>query len=211
MRKISVLHLLSVKTVQSFKFSREEEIGELINSLSESSDSGSLVDLSQKIYALIGSIVLRIAFGRRFKGSVFDKERFSELVKELMTFAGGFSSQDMFPYVGWVLDKVNGYHVKLEKVCREMDSFFEEVIDDHVRKPEERIEEQEDIIDVMLRIERDQRQNDEQAWFSRVNIKAILVVSQYYSCSHSVCMVSVLLKLTIKNVISGHIFGRNRH
>ncbi|KAK9191790.1 hypothetical protein WN943_020405 [Citrus x changshan-huyou] len=63
-----VIELFSMKRVQSFQFIREEEVASLVNSISQASSSASPADLSQKIFALSGSIQFRVAFGRRFQG-----------------------------------------------------------------------------------------------------------------------------------------------
>lgn len=174
-RKICVLQLFSLKRVQSFRFIREEEIASVMNSISQSSASVTPVNLSEMMYALAGSIILRIAFGQRFQGSVFDNDKFSESIHAAEALFGRFTAEEMFPNVGWIIDKLTGYHIKLERVFHELDTFFEQVIGDHdLKKPEREIQEQEDIIDVMLKIERNQGESGE-AWFTKVHIKAILM------------------------------------
>lgn len=172
-RKICVLELFSLKRVQSFRFIREEEVALLMNSISQSSSSATPVDLSEKIFALTGSIISRMALGQRFRGSNLDNKKFEQLVHTTESIMGGFTTEECFPYVGWIIDRLNGYHVKLEKVFHELDTFFQKAIDDHL-KPERRIEDQEDIIDVMLNLERHQTKSDE-APLMRDHIKAVLL------------------------------------
>lgn len=133
LRKISVLELFSLKRVQSFRFIREEEVALLMNSISESSSSASPVDLSEKMFALTGSITFRMAFGKRFRGSNFDNHRFEELVHAVESLVGGFTAAECFPYVGWIIDRLNGYHTKLERVFQELDTLFQQIIDDHLK------------------------------------------------------------------------------
>ncbi|KAL5759982.1 hypothetical protein ACOSP7_018484 [Xanthoceras sorbifolium] len=158
-RKICILGLFSLKRVQSFWFIREEEVSLLMNSISQSASSATPVDLSEKIFALTGSIVFRMAFGQRFRGSNLDNKKFEGL--------------ECFPYIGWIIDRLNGYHAKLDKVFHELDTFFQKVIDDHL-KPKRRIEDQEDFIDVMFKLMRDQTKSDE-ARLTQDNIKAVLL------------------------------------
>ncbi|KAK1577298.1 hypothetical protein Q3G72_020508 [Acer saccharum] len=150
---------------------REEEIASLLNSISQSSSSVTPVDLSEKIHALAGSIILRIAFGQRFPGSVLDNDKFSELIHDAEALFGSFTADEMFPYVGWIIDKLTGYHTKLERVFHELDMFYEQVIGDHL-KAERETNDEEDIIDVMLKIVRNQKSGE--SWFTEVHIKAIL-------------------------------------
>ncbi|KAK1577838.1 hypothetical protein Q3G72_025318 [Acer saccharum] len=150
MRKIFVLELFSLKRAQSFRLIREEEVGSLINSISQSALSSSAstpINLSEKIYALTGSIVFRMAFGQIFQG---------------------------------IVDRLNGYHTKLEKTFHDLDNFFEKAIEDY-RQPERAIDQdQEDIIDVMLKLEKDQTKSGE-AQITKDNIKAVLLVSSFFS------------------------------
>ncbi|KAK2636612.1 hypothetical protein Ddye_031404 [Dipteronia dyeriana] len=176
MRKICVLELFSLKRAQSFRFIREEEVGSLINSISQSalSSSATPVNLSEKIYALTGSIVFRMAFGQIFRGSGLDNHKFEKLIRATESSIGGFTTEECIPYVGWIVDRLNGYHAKLEKTFHDLDNFFERAIDDH-RKPERAIDQdQEDIIDVMLKLEKDQTKSGE-AQITKDNIKAVLM------------------------------------
>lgn len=178
LRKISVLELFSLKRVQSFRFIREEEVALLMNSISESSSSASPVDLSEKMFALTGSITFRMAFGKRFRGSNFDNHRFEELVHAVESLVGGFTAAECFPYVGWIIDRLNGYHTKLERVFQELDTLFQQIIDDHLKPVETTKQEhvKEDIIDVMLKIERDQAESHEsEAWLTKNHMKAVLL------------------------------------
>ncbi|KAL9420818.1 hypothetical protein AB3S75_038398 [Citrus x aurantiifolia] len=78
MQKSCVIELFSMKRVQSFQFIREEEVASLVNSISQASSSASPADLSQKIFALSGSIQFIVAFGRRFQGVIFYNHKFHE-------------------------------------------------------------------------------------------------------------------------------------
>ncbi|KAK1575735.1 hypothetical protein Q3G72_007894 [Acer saccharum] len=176
MRRICVLELFSLKRAQSFRFIREEEVGSLINSISQSALSSSAntpVNLSEKIYALTGSIVFRMAFGQIFRGSGLDNHKFEKLIRATESSIGGFTTEECIPYVGWIVDRLNGYHAKLEKTFHDLDNFFEKAIEDH-RKPRVIDQDQEDIIDVMLKLEKDQTQSGE-AQINKDNIKAVLM------------------------------------
>ncbi|XP_031284873.1 cytochrome P450 71B10-like [Pistacia vera] len=170
-RKICVLELFSLKRTQSFQFIREEETAFLINSISESSSSSSSVDLSEKLFALTGSIVFRMAFGKRFRGSKFDNHRFEELVHAAESVLGGFTANECFPYIGWIIDRLTSYHAKLERVFHELDTLFQQIIDDHLKPERSKQEVQEDFIDVMLKIEREETESR----LSKDHIKAVLL------------------------------------
>lgn len=188
MRKLCVIELFSVKRVQSFRSIREEEVALLMNSISQASSSALPVDLSEKIFALNGSMVLRMAFGKRFQGSHFDNHRFEELIDESEAVAGCFTAEECFPYVGWIIDRFTGYHAKLDRVFYELDSFFQQEIDDHLKFGRTKRED-EDIIDVMLKIEREQTKSCFGAHLTNDHIKAVLMVSSFhFHTQHSFLM-----------------------
>ncbi|KAI9169447.1 hypothetical protein LWI28_012465 [Acer negundo] len=144
-----------------------------MDTISQSASSATPVDLSEKTFAFTASIVFRMAFGHIFQGSDLDNHKFEKLIRATEYFMGGFTTEECIPYVGWIIDRCNGYHAKLKKVFHELDTFFEKAINDHL-KPERKIEGQEDIIDVMLKIEKDQIKPGE-AQITKDNIKAVLL------------------------------------
>ncbi|KAG2701885.1 hypothetical protein I3760_06G065900 [Carya illinoinensis] len=172
-RKICVLEVFSVKRVQSYRTIREEEVDMLINSIWKSSSSATFVDLSEKLFALTANITFRIAFGKSFRGSDLDNEKFQEVVHGVEAMMGSFNASEYVPYVGWIVDRLSGRLERLERIFHELDDFFQQVIDLHL-KPERTKPEHEDIIDVLLKIEREQTEVDV-AHFSKENIKAVLL------------------------------------
>ncbi|KAF2291809.1 hypothetical protein GH714_035691 [Hevea brasiliensis] len=177
MRKICVLELFSAKRVQSFQFVREEEIDLLIDSIYKSSSSATAVDLSEKTLSLTANITCRVAFGKGFQERGLSHERFQEVIHEGLAMLGSFSAADFFPYVGWIVDRLTGLHARLERNFQEFDVFYQKVIDDHIQKGTKEPG-QEDIIDVLLRLERFQTESGT-IQFSEDHIKAILMDSDY--------------------------------
>ncbi|XVF78404.1 hypothetical protein PTKIN_Ptkin14bG0129500 [Pterospermum kingtungense] len=174
MRKICVLELFSVKRVQSFRFTREEEVALMIDSISKSSSSGKPVYLSKKLMSLTSEITCRVAFGSStFRDGEFDVEKFQELVHEALGIIGSFSASDFFPYVGWIIDRITGYYGRLERIFHDFDLFYQQLIDDHLRSGRQK-QENEDIIDVLLKIM--ENQIDSSALqITHDHIKAILM------------------------------------
>ncbi|KAG2701873.1 hypothetical protein I3760_06G064800 [Carya illinoinensis] len=173
-RKICALELFSVARVQSFSFIREEEVASLVNSISQSASSATPVDLSEKMLALItANILCRTAFGKNFRGSGLDNEKLREVGHEAEVMFASFSATEFFPYVGWIIDRLSGPIRRLEKIFRDLDDFLQQTIDLHL-SPKKTEQDHEDLIDVLLRIERDQRTNTGAPPFNRDNIKAIL-------------------------------------
>ncbi|GMJ09695.1 cytochrome P450, family 71, subfamily B, polypeptide 36 [Hibiscus trionum] len=173
LRKICVLEIFSVKRVKSFRLVREDEVGSLIDSISRSSSTGPM-NVTEKVFALSGSIIFRTAFGKCFHGSEFDGAKLYELIHDVAVVASAFSYEECFPGFGWIIDRLNGHNGRVERVFRELDALFQQVIDDHLKPG--RTKHEEDIIDVMLGIEKEQiGELGHRAWLTKNHIKAVLV------------------------------------
>ncbi|KAK8657367.1 hypothetical protein V6N13_035608 [Hibiscus sabdariffa] len=131
------------------------------------------VNLTEKMFALSGSIIFRQAFGKSFRGSEFDRGKFYELVHDAETVAGALSYDECFPGFGWIVDWISGHSLRVERVFRKLDSLFQLVIDEHLKPG--RTNQEEDIIDVMLGIEKEQTEEYGHAWLTKNHIKAILL------------------------------------
>ena len=175
MRQLVVLELFSLKRVHSFRPLREAEVGLLINSISESASSAtSTINLTGMLFALTANITFKMSFGFDYRGTDFDRDRFHEVVHEAEAVAG-LSTGELFPFGGWIIDRINGHHARTERVFYELDKFFQHVIDDHLKPGRQK--EHDDMIDVLLRIEKDQAQLEAGgAPFTKENIKAVLLV-----------------------------------
>ncbi|EEF32357.1 cytochrome P450, putative [Ricinus communis] len=155
-RKISVIELFSIKRVQSFRFIREEEVTSLIDSISRASASATPISLTQNLMTLLANIAFRMAFATNFEATAFAKDRFKILIDDAVTLLGSFSASDYFHRVGWIIDRITGYHARSERVFQELNTFYEQIIDEHLKLGGKLNKGHEDIVDVLLRIERDQ-------------------------------------------------------
>ncbi|KAL4360957.1 hypothetical protein GQ457_04G008020 [Hibiscus cannabinus] len=176
MRKICVTELFNMKRVQSFQSVRKEEVDLLIKSISESAALANPVDLSKGILSLTASITFRIAYGKSFQGSELDNDnKLEKLVSEVSTMLGSFCASDFFPYVGNVIDWFTGFHRRLENTFHELDAVFQQIIDDHLKSGTTMHDHnQEDIVDVLLRMGKDQTESDA-VHLTKDHIKAILL------------------------------------
>ncbi|KAL6190466.1 hypothetical protein ACLB2K_036863 [Fragaria x ananassa] len=119
-RKICVLELFSVKRVQSYRAIREEEVAKMIASISKesaSSSSNSCVDLTEKLFAVMGSIAFRVIFGTSFEGSSFEHDTFHQVLHEAEIMLAGFTAADFFSFQNWVIDD----HLKPGRIQPEHD------------------------------------------------------------------------------------------
>ncbi|KFK43573.1 hypothetical protein AALP_AA1G143900 [Arabis alpina] len=173
-RKLAVNELFSLKKVQSFRYIREEEVEFVVKKMSESALKQSSVDLSKTFFSLTASIICRVALGQNFheSGFIIDQDRIEELVTESAEALGTFTFSDFFPgglgrFVDWLFRR----HKRINKVFEELDTFYQHVIDDHL-KPEGR--KNPDIVSLMLDMI-DKHGNADSFKLDMDNLKAIVM------------------------------------
>lgn len=152
-RKICVVHLLSSKKVQSSAPIRREEVSRMIQKISSLSSASEVVNLSDLLITLSGSIICRIAFGKRCNDEV-EKSRFLRLLNEAQIMFTTFFFADYFPFIGGRLDKLTGLSSRLERAFNDLDEFYNKIIDDHL-DPNKPQSDNEDIVDVLLQFRKE--------------------------------------------------------
>ncbi|KAG5514978.1 hypothetical protein RHGRI_036126 [Rhododendron griersonianum] len=152
MRKLCVIELLTIKRVKSFWYVRESEVAHLISTISQSIPNP--VDLSDLVFALTNNVIGKIAFGTSHRGNQFEYGKLKDIVDDAMTLLSGFSASDFFPGIGSALDFVTGLQWKLERCFRNLDTFFQKVLEEHL-DPARPTPQHKDIIDVMLGLAKD--------------------------------------------------------
>ncbi|KAI7733770.1 hypothetical protein M8C21_015233 [Ambrosia artemisiifolia] len=127
----------------------------MINKMKAPSSTKQLVDLSEAVMVLTSNIISRVAFGKRPSDYNYRKEgtRLSELMLECQEVFGHFYYRDHFPLMGW-LDKLNGSIARLEKIYKDMDEFYQEVIDEHLNQNQPNKME-DDMVDILLKLKQD--------------------------------------------------------
>ncbi|EOY12081.1 Cytochrome P450 71D10, putative [Theobroma cacao] len=149
-RKICTVELLTAKQVQSFHSIRQEEVSALVKSVS--SNEGSQINLSNKIFSLTYGITSRAAFGNKCK----DQETFSSTIREVVKLISGFSIADMYPSFR-VLQLISGLRQKLGTLHQKSDKILQGIIDEHRERMESgKISEgeaKEDLVTVLLKIQ----------------------------------------------------------
>ena len=123
-RKICVLKLLSAKRVQSFRSIREEEVWNLIETISLS--SGLPVNLRKNLFTITNSVISRAAFGEKCKG----QDEFISLNKEINKLASGFNVPDLYLSLKFIAS-INGMKTTLKRLHQKMDNILQDIIDDH--------------------------------------------------------------------------------
>nr|DAD39593.1 TPA_asm: hypothetical protein HUJ06_013916 [Nelumbo nucifera] len=114
-RKICIIILFCTKSVQSFRFIREDEISILIESISKSAAALNPVNPSEMIFSTANSIICRMAFSKSFHHGASETCSFYEMLDERHALIRSFAFSNYFPYVGFVLDSLTGLNTRLER------------------------------------------------------------------------------------------------
>ncbi|QCE03839.1 cytochrome P450 [Vigna unguiculata] len=149
-RKICVVHILSSIRVSNFSTIRHFEVKQMIRKISMQASSSKVTNLSDALMSLTTTIICRIAFGRRYEDEGTERSRFHGLLNECQAMLGMFFFSDYIPFLGWI-DRITGLRARLEQNFKELDTFYQEVIDEHM-DPNRKTPENEDLIDVLLQL-----------------------------------------------------------
>ncbi|TXG52110.1 hypothetical protein EZV62_021279 [Acer yangbiense] len=150
MRKLCVVHLFNPTRVQQFRPIREDEVSRMIEKISKSVFASKPVNLSALVMSLTSTIICRVAFGKRYEDEGVERSRFQALLNETQAMFASFFFSDHFPFMGWI-DRFTGLISRLEKNFKNFDTFYQELIDEHLDSNRPKSE-QEDIIDVLLQL-----------------------------------------------------------
>ncbi|XP_026379817.1 cytochrome P450 71A1-like [Papaver somniferum] len=134
-RKFCVLELLSHKRIQSFKFVREEEVNRVMERINcAASEPGMSINLTEIMFTMLNTIIFRCSLGDNFNKDHVDS--FGRLIKKATTLIESMCFEDFFPLLKWV-DVLNGFQGKLDRTSQELDNFFNQVFDDHLRSEDQ--------------------------------------------------------------------------
>ena len=186
-RKLCVSALFTAKRVESFKYVREEEVSEMIRSIWEESQNGTIaVNVSKATSTLTSNVIWRILAGRKFSDNDLGADAFKgfkDLASEKTATLGEFNIGDFIPYLDWL--DLQGIKRRMMKVKKTFDPLVEKIIDERLPmanarsidgQAEAKAERVKDFVDVLLQIssEDDHKKGDTKA--ARETIKATLFV-----------------------------------
>ena len=170
-RKITVLELLSLKSVQSFQYVREDEVAALVNKIHDSCLKKTSVNLSEMLIATSNNIVSRCIFGQKFEEED-GKSKFGQLSRRVMLIFTAFCFGDFFPSLGWV-DVLTGVIPNMKALFKELDAFFDQVVEEHkTMKSEDGQANKRDFVAILLKLQKDGMLDFE---LTQDDLKAILL------------------------------------
>ncbi|KAI3913092.1 hypothetical protein MKW98_007108 [Papaver atlanticum] len=134
-----------------------------------SSEPGMSINLTEIMFTMLNTIIFRCSLGDNFNKDHVDS--FGRLIKKATTLMESMCFEDFFPLLKWV-DVLNGFQGKLDTTSQELDNFFNQVIDDHLRSEEHGCKDDKkmNFIDLLLLHAEEDNLN-----LSRDNIKGIIM------------------------------------
>ncbi|XP_059298791.1 6,7,8-trihydroxycoumarin synthase-like isoform X2 [Lycium ferocissimum] len=153
MRKFCVLHLFSLKKVQLYSPIREDEVSRMIKKISQQAATSQIINLSNSMISLTSTIICRVAFGVRFDEEAHERKRFDYLLAEAQALVASFFVSDFFPSLSWI-DKLTGLTNRLERNFKNLDEFYEVLIEQH-QDPNRPKSMEGDIVDLLLQLKKE--------------------------------------------------------
>ncbi|KAJ1401789.1 Cytochrome P450 superfamily [Sesbania bispinosa] len=95
----------------------------------------------------------RIAFGRKYEDEGTERSKFHTMLNEVQAMMTAFFVSDYIPFMGWI-DKLTGLHARLERNFKELDKFYQDVIDEHMDPNYGNQTDEEVIVDVLLQLKK---------------------------------------------------------
>ncbi|CAI9087818.1 OLC1v1021993C1 [Oldenlandia corymbosa var. corymbosa] len=167
-KKVCVSQIFSPKRVQSFRPILEDEVSLLINEISH--QEAAVINLSSMALNFTNMLICRIAYGKKFDKESHTKKRFDQNLHQIEAFLGGYFVADYFPSLGWI-DKLLGTSSLLDKNFKDLDSFYQQLIEEHLdpNRPPDSAES--DLLDILIQIKSDPSSSLQLTWD---HVKAIL-------------------------------------
>ncbi|XP_039037369.1 cytochrome P450 71A1-like [Hibiscus syriacus] len=154
-RKMSVAELLGHKRVHSFQFVRDEEVELLINKIRHACLKGESINLSEMLMLVSSNIISRCVISRKTEEEEDGSSKFGELAKKVVVLFTSFCVGDMFPYLRW-LDLLTGCIPSLKALFGQLDSFFDQIIEEHrTPKSENQVSSKKDFISIIMQLQKD--------------------------------------------------------
>ncbi|QCE02971.1 cytochrome P450 [Vigna unguiculata] len=112
------------------------------------------------------------ALGRRYEEEGTERSMFHRLFSECEAMIGGILFfSDYIPFMGWV-DTLRGLRARLQRSFKEMDKFYQQVIDEHMADSHKNTPHEDDIVDVLLQLKKHYSFSID---ITNDNIKAVLM------------------------------------
>ncbi|GFP95571.1 premnaspirodiene oxygenase [Phtheirospermum japonicum] len=156
MRKICSLELLTTKRVLSFRTIREEEALDLCKWIAL--HQGQKINLTERISSAHNNTMVRASVGKKMS----DKVKFIATITEIAQFLSIFRIADVYPSIKF-LPVISGARRKIDELHRQLDKMLLSIVEERIRANNNNNisndmgeDKQEDLLDVLLNIQRDE-------------------------------------------------------
>ncbi|KVI06507.1 cytochrome P450 [Cynara cardunculus var. scolymus] len=145
MRKIFVLHLLGPKRVPSFRHIREDEVSSAMKNIHGLALSSKHVNLSELMKSVTSNMMLRVGCGKRYQDG-HERKVVLRLITEVQTVSVDFIVSNLWPGLPFValVDRLLGKVDRVEKYFQYFDSFYQQLIDEHLNPQKLKLHEEEE-------------------------------------------------------------------
>jgi hypothetical protein len=185
LRKICTLELLSAHRVKSFRALREQDVQRLLQAVL-STPPKEAVNMTKEISSYVADSMVRAVIGSRFNDR---KTAFFRMLEEGMKVFSRPSLPDLFPSSRLAM-LISRRPRQMDQLRQATMTFMESIIQEH-QLCKATAEEDEDLVDVLLRI---QREGDQQLPLTMDNLKTVVAVS---CCIADGCITILLLVLLL--------------
>lgn len=191
-RKISILHMLSNRKVQSFQPMRRHEVWLLVESLKHAALQGVTVDLSAMVSSVSANMSCLMVFGKKYMDDDFDEKGFKDVTKEAMELFGSPNVSDFFPFLRRF--DLQGIRRRSKAVSKTYHDFFEKIICEH-----EEIENEKQKDDITFTLLDLMKSGEAEFPYDRRHVKAIMFDLLVASMDTSSTVVEWALSELIRN------------
>ncbi|KAK8703097.1 hypothetical protein V6N13_021427 [Hibiscus sabdariffa] len=129
-KKISVLELFSIEESNRFSSSGTKKLGVIIDKIRGACRKGESVNLSDMFLFVSNNIVSRCVISRKIEEDGGTCSKMGLLARRSAVLLTSFCVGDMFPYLRW-LDNLTGLIPNLKALSRELDAYFDQIIEEH--------------------------------------------------------------------------------
>jgi flavonoid 3',5'-hydroxylase len=185
LRKLTTLHMLGGKALQSWGNVREKEVKDMVRSIHELGIKGEPIEIGDLLSCAITNMVSQVILNKRiFANKGQESKEFKEMVVEFMTISG-VNIGDFVHFIGWM--DLEGVVSKMKILHKKFDVFLTKMIEDHVKCAHER-KDKPNFLDILM-------ENGNDHFGERLslsNIKALLLVPISFPTTSISCLFSIV-------------------
>ncbi|XP_037422847.1 4-hydroxyphenylacetaldehyde oxime monooxygenase-like [Triticum dicoccoides] len=172
MRRLFAAELFGPRGVRAVWAARRDQVDRLMAVLGTAAATAAPLAMDEHVFRVADGIIGTVAYGRIYASEAFARkyEQFQHVLEEAMDMSASFSAEDFFPNAaGRLVDRLTGIIARRERIFRDLDAFFEVVLEQHLDPARPKPESGDgDLVDAFVR-----------AWeehgFTRDHTKAMLL------------------------------------